>query len=61
MNNECPNLMKCQMFKFFQSDFAKQIYLTLYCQGNFTGCARKKLKDAGKEVPENLLPDGQYL
>ena len=61
MTKDCPNLEKCAMFKFFQSDFAKQTYLTLFCQGNYSDCARKKLRDTGQPVPEKLLPDGQYL
>jgi len=61
MNVNCPNLEKCPMFKFFQSDFAKETYSLLYCRSNFMDCARKKLKDASQEVPEKLLPDGQYL
>jgi hypothetical protein len=61
MNAECPNLEKCPMFKHFQTDFARETYISLFCRGKFMECGRKKLKDAGREVPETLLPDGQYL
>ena len=61
MNAECPNLVKCPMFKHFQTDYARQTYIKLFCRDKFTDCARKKLKDDCKEVPEKLLPDGQYL
>jgi hypothetical protein len=61
MNAECPNLEKCPMFKHFQTDFAKETYISLYCRGKFIECERKKLKDNCREVPEKLLPDGQYL
>jgi hypothetical protein len=61
MNKECPNLEKCPMFKYFQSDFAKETYIYLYCRDRFMECERKKLRDDCKEVPEKLLPDGEYL
>jgi len=61
MTPECPNLERCPMFKHFQTDYAKQTYILLFCRSNFGGCERKKLKDSGREVPEKLLPDGQYL
>jgi hypothetical protein len=61
MSGECPNLEKCPMFKYFQSDFAKQTYISLFCKRNFMECARKKLRDACQEVPDKLLPDGHYL
>lgn len=61
MNAECPNLEKCPMFKYFQTDFLKKTFISIYCRDRFSDCERKKLKDAGKVVPENLLPDGQYL
>jgi hypothetical protein len=61
MNAECPNLEKCPMFKHFQTDFAKQTYISLFCRGKFVECERKKLKDGCREVPEKLLPDGHYL
>ena len=49
------------MFKYFQSDFAKETYISLFCRRNYMDCARKKLRDVCKEVPEKLLPDGHYL
>jgi hypothetical protein len=61
MNTECPNLEKCPMFKYFQTDFAKETYISLYCRDRFADCERKKLKDSCREVPATLLPDGQYL
>ena len=61
MNTDCPNLETCPMFKYFQSDFARQTYITLFCRRNYVDCARKKLRDAKQPVPEKLLPDGNYL
>jgi hypothetical protein len=61
MSGECPNLEKCPMFKFFQSDFARETYISLYCRRNYMECARKKLRDQCQAVPDKLLPDGHYL
>ena len=56
MNAECPNLEKCPMFKYFQTDFAKETYVSLFCRGKFVECERKKLKDGCKTVPKHYCP-----
>ncbi|HTY88824.1 MAG TPA: hypothetical protein VMB80_15270 [Candidatus Acidoferrum sp.] len=61
MNAECPNLATCPMFKYFQTDYAREAYISLYCRDRFVDCERKKLRDDCRTVPDKLLPDGQYL
>jgi len=59
--NDCPNLEKCPMFALFRLQATTELFIRRYCNGDYEKCARKKLKDSGKEVPENLLPDGDTL
>lgn len=57
----CPNLEKCPMFGKFRLQATSEIFISKYCKGNFEKCARKKMKDSGREVPEDLLPDGDRI
>jgi len=61
MNEECPNLAGCPMFKYLLADLSRETFVLLFCRDRFWECARKKLKDAGKPVPEQMLPTGEYL
>jgi len=61
MNVECPYLEQCPMFKHFKLEATKQVFIIQYCRGAFQTCERKKLRDNGEQVPEKLLPDGEYL
>ena len=63
--NECQYIVGCPMFKKFTLDPIKQFWIHGYCKKNAGDeCARKVLRKQGKraeEVPENLLPNGEYL
>lgn len=59
MNAECPYLAGCVMFKQFQLEATRRVFVLQYCRGAFAECERKKARDAGKPVPDRLLPDGQ--
>ncbi len=60
-DKKCPYIDTCDMFKRFTTESAKKVFITLYCKGNFKKCARKKLRDSGQPVPENLLPSGKFI
>jgi hypothetical protein len=47
------------MFKQFQLEATRRVFVLQYCRGAFAECERKKARDAGKPVPDRLLPDGQ--
>ena len=57
----CPFLEKCPIFEKIKGGFLDKLLSTNYCQGEFEKCERKKLKNAGKEVPKTLLPNGDVL
>lgn len=60
MASQCEFIEPCPMFKYFNNS-AKKVYAQCYCQGNYEMCQRRKLRLAGKPVPENLLPHGGTL
>jgi len=57
----CPHFAACPIFERFSTEGSKQAYISQYCKGDFEGCERKRLKDAGQPVPLTLLPDGSDL
>lgn len=57
----CCNFLKgCTMFARFHR-YARDAYIDMYCQGDYETCQRRRLRLAGKAVPENLLPFGGTL
>jgi hypothetical protein len=56
----CPHLEGCPVFAYFRS-YVKQVYIDMYCQGEYECCARRKLRVADEEVPKDLLPTGFRL
>jgi hypothetical protein len=61
MNERCPNYESCPVYGCFRLTTTKNAIISIFCEGNFENCERKKIKDNGGTVPEKLLPDGQYL
>jgi len=62
MATDCPYLQKCPIFAKFANEGFKNFWIAMYCRGpNLEGCARKKMRDAGQEVPLTLLPSGSHL
>lgn len=39
----------------------KDSIILLYCKNEFHKCDRKKLKDAGQAVLDNLIPNGKTI
>lgn len=57
---ECPYVSECCFCNRQKiADKEKEEIRNKFCFGNFTKCARYKLKQSGKEVPENLSPYGK--
>lgn len=58
----CPYLNSCPVFSRFKQAGLKNVWIRFYCQGSKQKeCARLKLREQGEEVPENLLPNGEFL
>ncbi len=56
----CENTSICPMFKYFRK-VAQDVYRSMFCEGDFEACARRKLRLSGQSVPANLLPHGGKL
>jgi hypothetical protein len=59
---DCEFVEKCPIFEKSKTGIIKAAFGTKYCKGSsMEECARRKLKHAGQEVPEKLLPNGEYM
>ncbi|GAB5546369.1 MAG: hypothetical protein SangKO_061290 [Sandaracinaceae bacterium] len=58
---ECPRMGGCPVFPVFKTRSALKTMQALYCEGDFSRCAR--FQSISKQVvpPKNLLPDGTRL
>jgi hypothetical protein len=56
---DCPRIAACPMFKAFTMKSALKVWQTLFCEGDFSRCARYKLVCENQGVPLNLLPNGK--
>ncbi len=57
----CPKMVMCPVFPEFKSRAALRVMQTLYCEGDFSRCARYTMVTSGVIPPRNLLPDGTTL
>ncbi|GAB4431646.1 MAG: hypothetical protein OHK0040_01090 [bacterium] len=58
---QCPNFEKCKFFSAFGNQKCAEALVMLYCKGDYKDCARFKMKEEGKEPPQNLWPNGQIV
>ncbi len=58
---QCPYLERCPMFSHLASEGTKTVMVTLYCEGNYDACARKKIRDEGTMPDPKLLPTGSLI
>ena len=59
---DCEYLATCPIFAKFKTEGSRNVWISFYCQGiKQADCARKKLKQAGLQVPLTLLPSGEHL
>jgi len=49
------------MFRQLALAASSKVLITLYCEGDFEDCVRKKMRDKGVIAPDTLLPDGGHL
>ena len=53
-------LSKCPLIEIVNTDKFKELAKKFCLSKNKTACKRYNLKKEGKDVPENLLPDGSF-
>lgn len=58
---KCPHVEGCELFPRFKVAATLGVWKTLFCEGNYSRCARYKQSLEGKPVPPDLLPNGQRL
>ncbi len=51
----------CTMIKSKRLKSLMDVFIPIYCDGDFHRCARVQLKVAGQIVPIMLLPDGKKI
>ncbi len=61
MSAECPHKKNCPMFSLFRLAGALRTWQIRYCDADFEGCARFRLSQQGRPVPQNLMPNGATL
>ena len=57
----CPNIDGCKLYPLFTLAGTLSVWKTNYCGGDFSRCARYRLSQQAKPVPDNLLPNGALL
>lgn len=58
---ECPQGSSCEMFELLRLAGTLRTWQIRYCSGDYRACARRRLSEAGRSVPSNLMPNGQFL
>ncbi len=59
--SDCEFLEKCPIFARFSSEGTANYWINMFCKGKNEKCERKKLRLAGQEVPQTMLPNGTHL
>ena len=57
----CPRKAGCPMVGRFVLQATLKTWQLRYCDDDYTSCVRYQLSLAGKDVPEDLLPNGKHL
>ncbi|MBN1289222.1 MAG: hypothetical protein JXA49_06260 [Actinobacteria bacterium] len=55
---KCPYCVTCPVFECFRIESTRNVFINLYCWGNFHKCERMQARGRGEAVPDNLLPNG---
>jgi hypothetical protein len=57
----CSRINDCSMVDHLHLDTARERLMWEICRTNPNQCARRKLREKGLPVPDDLLPDGERL
>jgi hypothetical protein len=57
----CTFASECCLHRHIAMEAALRVWESFYCDGAFRRCERFLLHDAGREVPDELLPNGRLL
>jgi hypothetical protein len=60
-NGMCPQSSHCSMYTILRLAGALAVWKINYCSSDFTRCARYNHIIEGRDVPQNLLPNGVLL
>ena len=60
-SEECPLLPTCPFFNSLSLPGSAAILKDINCRADFGKCERYKRRAAGKEVPDNLWPNGKLI
>ncbi|MCC6877326.1 MAG: hypothetical protein IT378_23675 [Sandaracinaceae bacterium] len=58
---KCPHHQSCPLFPLFNMQSALKIWQTMYCEAEYSNCARHKMSSEGRTPPLTLLPNGATL
>ncbi|MHA1263919.1 MAG: uracil-DNA glycosylase [Candidatus Helarchaeota archaeon] len=59
MGKTCYWYPVCPMKRFYEEGKLEERWILSYCKGDPSQCIRKKLEEAGKPHPDNMLPNGE--
>lgn len=57
----CPRMHGCPMYPMFKSKSFLETLIAMYCEADYSRCARFQRATAGESVPPTLLPNGRDL
>ncbi len=57
----CPHQPSCALFTVPAMRQALPLWQSLYCDDDWERCERRKRREAGLPVAQNLLPNGKAL
>lgn len=57
----CPYCAGCPLYPKFKSQNFLNTFKALYCEADFRGCERYKLRTSGVPVPATLMPNGKNI
>ena len=58
---ECPHGDGCELYPLFRLRASLETWRIRYCEADYTGCVRYQRREAGHEIPAQLLPNGRML
>jgi len=58
---KCDRAATCPLSTIFVTPFAVKVWRLAYCDGDFSRCERRRLAEAGQQVPVMLLPNGKMV
>lgn len=61
VEGECTHIKSCEMYTLLRLAGTLRAWQNRYCRADYTQCERYKRSQQGREVPVNLMPNGEKL